>query len=180
MFLPPQTVAPLDYNHQSGDSFHDFLGNVAPGNAVPSIKPLPAPPTPPAEAPLRALSAYNFYFRYQRERILNGDDLNNENEDSDTHWNKEHQEALLKEHWGRDRTVKRRHRKSHGKISFADLSKKISQSWKALPEPRKDFFREVAGKDWARYHRELTQHKLDLTTSAEQSVAATMHPLLGM
>ena len=178
ILLPSQSSAPLEYNHQLGNSFHEFLGNVAPASTAPSIKPVP--PAPPAPAPLRALSAYNFYFRYQRERILNGEDMDNEYDDSDTHWNKERQDALLEEHWGRDRTVKRRHRKSHGKISFADLSKKISQSWKALPEQRKDFFREVAGKDWARYHRELTQHKLDLTTSAEQSAAATINPLMGM
>ena len=108
------------------------------------------------ETPLRALSAYNFFFRYERERILNskGDDG-----DCDLDVSEKNKEALLKSHWNRDRTVKRRHRKSHGKISFAKLSKTISQRWNELPEHEKKFFTEVATKDWERYHREMEQQK---------------------
>jgi HMG (high mobility group) box len=114
-----------------------------------------APPTP-----LRALSAYNFFFRDERERILNGsgDDDNDANMD----WSVSRQEKLLQSHWTRDRTVKRRHRKTHGKISFATLSKRISQRWKELPESQKIFFGEVAAKDWERYHRELAKQKMGL------------------
>ena len=108
------------------------------------------------QAPIRALSAYNFFFRYKRERILNS---SADGGDIYLDLSEKNQEAMLKSHWNRDRTVKRRHRKSHGKISFAELSKKISQCWKELPEHHKNFFNEVAARDWARYHREMEQHK---------------------
>jgi HMG (high mobility group) box len=114
-------------------------------------------------------SAYNFFFRDERERILSDglpdDGIVPDNRDPN-YWSDERQYSLLRAHWGRDRTVKRRHRKSHGKISFAKLSKSISAAWRALPEEHKNFYREVASKDWERYHRELTQHKLELTAAA--------------
>jgi hypothetical protein len=122
-----------------------------------------------------------FFFRDERERILNGPSP----EDED--WGPKRQEKLLRMHWDRDRTVKRRHRKSHGKISFANLSKRISQAWKDLPEEHKNFFREVAAKDWERYHRELTQHKLNLSAVAMEKESAfatttattTFHSVIG-
>jgi HMG (high mobility group) box len=108
------------------------------------------------QTPVRALSAYNFFFRYERERILNS---NADDIEARPNLSQEKQKELLESHWGRDRTVKRRHRKSHGKISFAELSKRISQRWKDLPEDQKNFFAEVAAKDWERYHQEVEQQK---------------------
>ena len=68
-------------------------------------------------------------------------------------------QKLLSGHWFRDRTVKRRHRKTHGKIAFTTLSKVISQGWRDLPEHKKAFYREVASEDLERYQRELDQYK---------------------
>jgi HMG (high mobility group) box len=120
------------------------------------------------QTPIRALSAYNFFFRYERERILNS---NPDDNDSNPDLSSEKQESLLKSHWNRDRTIKRRHRKSHGKISFAELSKRISQRWKELPEDQKNFFAEIAAKDWERYHREVEQQK----RSGQPSLASKKH-----
>ncbi|GKY96616.1 hypothetical protein MPSEU_000621200 [Mayamaea pseudoterrestris] len=100
--------------------------------------------------PLRALSAYNFFFRDERDRVLNG----GSQELDDTKASQ-----LLHEHWGRDRTKKRRHRKTHGKIDFTTLSKLISSRWKELSEQDKEFYRQVAAKDWERYQKELGEHK---------------------
>jgi len=102
---------------------------------------------PPKTAlPLRALSAYNFYFRDERERILNG---------GEPEYTAEKKEALLSGHWFRDRSVKRRHRKTHGKVSFTTLSKLISQRWRELTPEHKEFYRQIAQEDLDRYQREL-------------------------
>jgi hypothetical protein len=113
--------------------------------------------------PLRALSAYNFFFRDERDRILNGGDYE---------WTADKQMRLLAQHWNQDRTKKRRHRKTHGKIDFTTLSKLISKRWKELSEDRKEFYRQVASQDWERYQREINDYKKSapLSTPAFQAV----------
>jgi len=110
-----------------------------------------APPTP-----LRALSAYNFFFRDERDRIIN---------DSDQDFTSEKERRLLTTHWNQDRNKKRRHRKTHGKIDFTTLSKLISSRWKELSAEHKEFYRNVAAKDWDRYQRELAEYKKGATSS---------------
>ncbi len=90
----------------------------------------------------------NFFFRDERDRLLNGHD-----ED----WSDCKKRQLLQAHWGRDRTKKRRHRKSHGQISFISLSKEISARWKKLTDEHKNFYREVASLDFARFQNETKQ-----------------------
>ena len=99
--------------------------------------------------PLRPLSAYNFFFRDERERILGG------YEEEKVLLNKERRHKLLLEQWGRDRTKKRLHRKTHGKISFKELGQRISASWKGLKECERAFYREIAATDMARFKREM-------------------------
>jgi hypothetical protein len=74
-------------------------------------------------------------------------------------WTIDKQRQLLSAHWSQDRTKKRRHRKSHGKIDFTSLSRLISSRWKELPDSRKDFYRQVASQDWERFQRELDECK---------------------
>jgi hypothetical protein len=57
--------------------------------------------------------------------------------------------------WFRDRTKKRRHRKTHGKIAFTDLSRMVSKRWKELPEDKKAFYKQTAAKDLERYRHEI-------------------------
>lgn len=102
--------------------------------------------------PVKALSAYNYFFRDERERILNG-------EEGDDDYSQAKQESLLSGHWFRDRTKKRRHRKSHGKIAFTTLSRMVSLRWKDLSTDRKEFFKNIAAKDLDRYRRELNELK---------------------
>lgn len=99
-----------------------------------------------ASGPLRALSAYNFFFRDERDRILN-------NKDHD--WSQEKEDSLLQGHWNRDRSEKRVHCKTHGKLSFTALSKEVSRRWKALPSQQREFYHRVARRDWNRYGKEL-------------------------
>jgi HMG (high mobility group) box len=106
--------------------------------------------------PLKTLSAYNFFFRHERERILAG---YASNEIEDEHYSFSKKQSLLHDHWYRDRSQKRSHRKSHGKISFATLSRIVAQRWKELPENRKQFYQDLAAEDLKRYRHELLQRE---------------------
>lgn len=116
-------------------------------------------PLPPA----RPLSAYNLFFRYERDRILNFCTLSEQEVPLDHYdhlqWTVDNslpfQQEVLHQHWSRDPTVRRKHRKLHGRISFKTLTKRISASWHALPEPAKDVFRAIAARDLDRYSQEL-------------------------
>jgi hypothetical protein len=113
--------------------------------------------------PTRALTAYNFFFRDERERLLSQDaqqpDCGGDRPHvvfRDLSERKKHK--LLSDHWNRDRTVKRRHRKSHGKISFAELSRRISTAWNGLDESSKAFYQQVAQQDYERFQSELHEY----------------------
>jgi hypothetical protein len=157
--------------------------------ATETASPTILPPPPPSQQqqsssqrpspPVRALSAYNFFFRNERDRILRGGAGTAGTEEYD--FSASRRVELLREHWERDRTRKRRHRKTHGKIAFTDLSKLIGRRWKALPEGGRQFFRDVASQDWERYQRELQRYRLMTETATttmtqsqqQQSVPAT-------
>ena len=103
--------------------------------------------------PIRPLSAYNFFFSDERERILH----NKTNDTDDEVFDSAKKQRLLLQHLAKDRTKRRPHRKTHGKINFTTLSKLIGQRWKSLPDDRKNFYREVAAIDLERYQRELRE-----------------------
>lgn len=61
---------------------------------------------------------------------------------------------------------KRKHRKSHGKISFAELARRIADKWKNLKPEAKDILQERAAIEKTRYLRELEEWtKFNNTTS---------------
>jgi HMG (high mobility group) box len=108
------------------------------------------PARQPGLPPLRALTAYNFFFCDERERLLYGGGQ------IIMEVNDEKCERLLIE---QDRTTKRRHRKTHGKIPFTELSKIVSKKWKELSNENKEFYCRVSAKDWKRYQKELDEQK---------------------
>jgi hypothetical protein len=118
--------------------------------------------------PVRALSAYNWFFRDERERILNG---------GESEWTEDKQARLLASYWHQDRLKKRRHRKTHGKINFTTLSKLVSQRWNELNESQKQFYRQVAAQDFQRYQREMDEYKKKLEASSGPCVS--FYPVVG-
>ena len=91
----------------------------------------------PKDKPNRPLSAYNLFFQAERASMLGGD-------------------AKMVE---LEKNKKRVHRKTHGKIGFAEMARSIGQRWKELPEETKKPFLERAAKEKARYVRELVAWK---------------------
>jgi hypothetical protein len=84
--------------------------------------------------PKRPLSAYNIFFRKERQVLL-GEDLALEFEITDQ--------------------TRRKHRKTHGKIGFAEMAKLVGQRWKKLDTTTKQGFEEQANGEKERYVEHL-------------------------
>jgi hypothetical protein len=93
----------------------------------------------PRDKPNRPLSAYNLFFQKERARML-GDDA---------------------EKHDIDKGKKRVHRKTHGKIGFAEMARIIGAKWKTLGKEEKSEFEEIASKEKKRYGEELAVWKED-------------------
>jgi hypothetical protein len=117
---------------------------------------------------LKPLSAYNYFFTEERDRILHGDGrFGIESNDA-------RKMRLLSMHWSKDRNQRRPHRRTHGKISFTNLSKHIGQKWRELSEDEKNFYKSVAKADMARYKEEIA--KRDRQESNNSTVALAAAP----
>ncbi len=101
----------------------------------------------PVGKPNRPLSAYNLYFQKERAIML-GDAA----EKSD-------QEA----------GKKRVHRKTHGKIGFAEMAKIIGAKWKKLPDEEKEEFVKVAVELKEKYAKDLAEWREEQKKKAMMS-----------
>jgi len=114
--------------------------------------------------PKRPLSAYNIFFQHEREKIVtNAPDT-----------------PVTLESLKIDSTrklKKRRHRKSHGKIGFADLARKIAEKWKTLDKESRSVFEACALKEKARYQKEISEWKAYKKTEAAEEEAAVKNQI---
>lgn len=108
--------------------------------------------------PKRALSAYNIFFQYQRERLIAG---NNNKISFSTDDDIEHEiEKIIHNKNNQEKSnKKRKHRKTHGKISFTDLARTIAERWKVLDKDTKAIFENRAQQEKLQYNKELEQWK---------------------
>lgn len=111
----------------------------------------------PGEKPKRPLSAYNFYFQLERERIINGD-IKDKDSIADYSLEDVARIALIQQRKAKENKPKekRSHRKTHGKISFGDLARTIANKWKKLDDKSKAIFEGSAAIEKERYKKELT------------------------
>mmetsp|Transcript_107106 Transcript_107106/g.160132 ORF Transcript_107106/g.160132 Transcript_107106/m.160132 type:complete len:462 (+) Transcript_107106:104-1489(+) len=100
----------------------------------------------PKDKPNRPLSAYNLFFQTQRVAML-GDSASSEV----------------------DKTRKRVHRRTHGKIGFAEMARVIGTKWKTLPDEERKPFEEQAAKEKKRYATELETWKQEQKRKAQAS-----------
>lgn len=105
----------------------------------------------PRDKPNRPLSAYNLFFQKERASML-GDEA--EKHDA-------------------EKGKKRIHRKTHGKIGFAEMARIIGAKWKTLTDEEKREFEEVAAGEKTRYAKELAVWKEEQKRKEEESRKAS-------
>jgi len=103
----------------------------------------------PKDKPKRPLSAYNLFFQHEREKMLYGESKNlGDLDDSNS----------------------RPHRKTHGKIGFAELAKTIAGKWKTLDEDGRSVYESQAEEEQHRYKREIEVWKRNQRNASKRKL----------
>lgn len=104
----------------------------------------------PKDKPKRPLSAYNFFFKEEREKILKivlGDNEKNTELNSDP----ESEDYISDD-------MMERLKKDGGKVSFEEMGKLIGQRWKNIDPDRLSKYSEMAAEDTDRYKKEMQSY----------------------
>lgn len=96
----------------------------------------------PEGRPRRPLCAYNIFFQYERQQILLSTPSSSPHMISGRASSKQKRKV-------------RRGRKTHGKITFAELGKRIGAKWKNLDATARKGFESLAAVDKQRYKKEI-------------------------
>lgn len=102
----------------------------------------------PKDKPKRPLSAYNFFFKEEREKILKivlAEDPSKVKNDKDS-------EDYI------DDAMLARLKKEGGKVSFEEMGKLIGQRWKGIDPDRLSTYSEMAAEDTERYKKEMLSY----------------------
>ena len=99
----------------------------------------------PKDSPRRPLSAYNFFFKDERKRILQAIPV----KQSETSEEDKIRDSI---------TWPGKKKAPHGKIGFESLAKTIGARWKALDKKAMKFYKSLATKDLHRYAAEMIEY----------------------
>lgn len=159
----------------------------------------PIPPMPPialsatsasqqqyVKKPMRPLTAYHIFFQLEREFIIQS--MAGPDADKTMHDNKSYMCGVPRKYrctkllpdWyaGPGKRTKRKHRKSHGKIGFLELSRVISKRWAILesndPET-KQFVGRIAAAELADYKMEVKEFKALAKNATISSQVDALH-----
>lgn len=146
-----------------------------------------------AERPKRPLSAYNLFYRFKRDKILEA--FKNGGEDSKevidhlimavpgledvpssivTNMTPEQVQELrrseirsaLQESLTPKDTRNRRHRKSHGALNFLEMNKVVVAGWRLVDEFARSVFEELANEGRRMYHQRVAEYEAKYPNSA--------------
>lgn len=180
--LPPSTTMPMNTRPTSKrlDTYNkqDDAENV---NANPYFASSSLPTStctatksgikPPTKKPQRPLTAYHIFFQIEREYIIqttagpsDGSDNSNEEKKLLRNVPSRYANTKLRPDWfaGPGKRKKRKHRKSHGKIGFHELSSLISTRWATLEHTHPDvkkYVHEIAARELDEYKLEMEEYK---------------------
>ena len=127
----------------------------------------------PKDKPKRPLSAYNFFFKEEREKILKvvlaEDPAKVENDPQTEDYMSPEQLAKL--------------RKEGGKVSFEEMGKLIGQRWKNIDPDRLSHFADLATEDTERYKKEMISYngrqEAKMRSEAQKPPASAFVPKAG-
>jgi len=126
------------------------------------------PKRKPRDRPKRPLSAYNFFFKVERERVLkicNGEQKLNEQDEKDgPEITADEIERVFKD----------------SKVSFEEMGKVIGRRWKTASEEQLAKYNAMASKDTERYKKEMAEYNVKqeakIKAEAQAQASAVTYP----